>query len=330
MKNLYPIKFEPIIKERVWGGDKLVKFYLKDYGAGKAVGESWEISSINDNVSVITNGFLQGNNIEELLEAYMGDVTGDKIYEKFGNIFPLLIKYLDINEKLSIQVHPNNKIAEERHSSFGKTECWYIIDAEPNAKIYCGLKRDTTKEEFTDLCKNEKLEEILNVIYPQKGDTLFIEPGTLHSATGGLLLAEIQQVSDITYRVYDWGRENDPISKREMHLELALDCINYNELNLDEKVYKKAIKTDSDKIILNDSEFFKIEKILLKGRKKISTSESDTFVIYMCVEGDALLTYSLGAEAITAGETILIPAQMEDFYLENLTEGTILLEVTGK
>ncbi len=330
MTNLYPIKFNPILKERVWGGDKLVKLFSKDYGAGKAVGESWEISSLPDDLSVITNGFLKGNNIEELLEAYLGDITGDEIFEKYGNVIPLLIKFLDITEKLSIQVHPNDEIAAQRHNSYGKSECWYIIDAEPDAKIYFGFNQSISKEVFLEHCKKETLEEVLNIIYPKKGDFIFVEPGTLHSASGGVFIAEIQQLSDITYRVYDWGREKNKATAREMHLDLALDCINYNRLNLDEKVFKNALQSSSERITLTDSKYFKVDKLSLKGRRKINGSDITGFVIYICIEGDAIIAYKDGAEVINPGETILIPSSLGDYYMENLTEGTILLEVTGK
>lgn len=330
MTNLYPLKFEPIVKERVWGGDRLVKLLNKDYGGGKAVGESWEISTIDDNVSLIDNGFLKGNNLAELLESYMGDITGDSIYEKYGNEFPLLIKFLDINDNLSVQVHPNDELAAQRHDSLGKSECWYIIDAEKDAKIYCGFKKDMTKEEFLLLCKEQKLDEVMNVIYPEKGDFLFIEPGTIHSATGGVLIAEVQQSSDITYRVYDWGREHNPETAREMHLELALDCINFNKLNLDERIYKRGFNSDEEKIILNDSEYFKVDKIKIKGRSKITLSDYERFIIYLCLEGDAVISSEGGSEVISTGETILIPASLEYLYIDKLTERTTLLEITGK
>lgn len=330
MTNLYPIKFEPIIKERVWGGDKLIKIFEKDYRGGKAVGESWEISTVNEDISVITNGFLRGNNLEELLESYMGDITGDKIYDKYGNEFPLLIKYLDITENLSVQVHPNDIIAGERHGSLGKSECWYIIDAEKDSKIFCGFNRDTTKEEFLQLCKEQKLEEIMNVIHPQKGDFLFIEPGTLHSASGGVFIAEVQQSSDITYRVYDWGREHNPETAREMHLELALDCINFNKLPLGEKVYKRATDSGSERINLNDSTYFKVDKINVKGRSRVNSVENDGFIIYLCLEGDILIASQGGSEVISPGETILIPSVIDTYFLEKLTENAVLLEVTGK
>jgi mannose-6-phosphate isomerase len=187
-----------------------------------------------------------------------------------------------------------------------------------------------TKEEFLLLCKEQKLDEVMNVIYPEKGDFLFIEPGTIHSATGGVLIAEVQQSSDITYRVYDWGREHNPETAREMHLELALDCINFNKLNLDERIYKRGFNSDEEKIILNDSEYFKVDKIKIKSRSKITLSDYERFIIYLCLEGDAVISSEGGSEVISTGETILIPASLEYLYIDKLTERTTLLEITGK
>ncbi|HPS96500.1 MAG TPA: class I mannose-6-phosphate isomerase, partial [Bacteroidales bacterium] len=200
MTSLYPIKFNPIVKDRVWGS------------------EIWEVSGVDGDLSIASNGFLEENDINEITETYLGEFVGDAIYEKFGNEFPVLIKILNINESLSVQVHPSDEIAIERHDSYGKTECWYILEAKPTAKIFLGLNRDLTPTEFYDMCQKDTISEAMNIIVPKKGDFIFIEPGTLHAATGGITVAEIQQVSDVTYRVYDWGREHNPATAREMHL----------------------------------------------------------------------------------------------------------------
>lgn len=331
MTNLYPIKFNPIIKERVWGGDRLVKYFEKDYGAGKAVGESWELSSVKDDISVAVNGFLKGNTLVEILETYMSEISGDKLYEKFGNEFPILIKLLDINEKLSVQVHPDDKTAMERHNSYGKAECWYVMDAEKEATIYLGFSKDISREELLERCKSETLHEVMNVIHPKKGDFLYLEPGTIHAASGGILIAEIQQTSDVTYRIYDWGRENNPETKREMHLDLALDIINYKQLQLSEKVYRKSVaESISDTINLTDNSYFKVDEINITGRVVKHNLTMNGFVVYVAISGDTLISYENGAEVIEAGETILIPAALENYSMEKLNGECRLLEVTGK
>ena len=174
------------------------------------IGESWEISDMGIEDSVISNGWLAGNTISEIMETYLERVVGDRVYEYYGRQFPLLIKFLDIQDKLSVQVHPNDEIGEQRYDSLGKTEMWYVMDAEPGAKIYMGFKHEISAQELFDRCHNGTVDEVLNVIYPKKGDCIFIAPGTVHAADKGLLIAEIQESSDLTFRLYDWGREFNP------------------------------------------------------------------------------------------------------------------------
>lgn len=318
MTKLYPLKFNPILKERVWGGDKLTTLLNKKNSGENPIGESWELSGVQDDISVISNGFLEGNDINDLVETYLGDLTGDAIYERYGNEFPLLIKILDIKEALSLQMHPDDSTAMERHNSYGKTECWYILDAEPNAKIYLGLNQDLTPQEFYDKCKSNTIESSLNVITPVKGDLIYVAPGTLHSATGGILVAEIQQVSDVTYRVYDWGRENDPKSAREMHLDLAIDCINYKAIEPNSLIRKGGVC---------DTPYFKIEEINIDGLKKLESHIFKSFIIYFVVEGDVVVSGRGTNETVTKGQTILVPAYIGEYTISG--KGT-LLEITGK
>src|SRR5664280_3825673 len=170
MSELYPLKFETVLKEKVWGGNALVSRFNKKSTGSQQVGESWELSAVADNQSVISNGFLAGNNIEELIEVYMGDITGDQIYEKFGNEFPLLIKFIEAQEDLSIQVHPDNELAKKRHKAYGKTEMWYILDCKKNSKIYSGFKTGVTRDIYEEALKNNKIEDILNVETPEPGN----------------------------------------------------------------------------------------------------------------------------------------------------------------
>ncbi|MDR3245260.1 MAG: class I mannose-6-phosphate isomerase, partial [Prevotellaceae bacterium] len=214
--ELYPLKFRPIYKERVWGGNKLSTVINRTKPDKKPVGESWELSSVEENLSVVTNGFLKDNDIQELIETYMGDLVGDKVYEKFGIEFPLLFKLIDSAERLSVQVHPNDEIALKRHKAYGKTEMWYVIDASGNSPIYVGFNKKLDREEFAARVENGSLTEVMNVEEARKGDVFFLPAGRIHAIGEGLLIAEIQQTSDITYRIYDWGRENNPETAREM------------------------------------------------------------------------------------------------------------------
>lgn len=327
-KQLYPLKFNPQPAERVWGGEKLVREYNKPFELGRSIGESWEISGFEEGSSVITGGYLDKNSIYDVIETYMGDIVGEEHYKYFGNEFPLLVKMLDIKDLLSVQVHPDDETAYDRHNSYGKTEAWYILDSEPDAVIYMGFNRDVEPNEFYKLCKEGRLEEVLNAYHPQKGDFFYIEAGIVHSAGHGVVIAEVQQLSDVTYRIYDWGRENNPKTKREMHLELAFDCINYKKYD-PEKYFVPA--GSSNHLAHND--YFTINKYDLKDSFHIYTNKYDSFIVYFCSEGKVKITPdSFGMTTnieytFSKGEWILIPAAYEDFVLSPLEPGSQVLEV---
>ena len=227
MNNLYPLKFTPICKDKIWGGNKLNEILNKEYPELPNCGESWEISGVQDEVSVVSNGFLKGNSLEELIEVYMGDLVGEKVYEKFGIEFPLLVKFIDANDNLSIQVHPNDELSMERHDAFGKTEMWYVVQADPGAKLISGFNRKIDKEGYLKYFKNGQLEEILNYEEVKAGDVFFIPAGRVHAIGKGIVVAEIQQTSDVTYRIYDFNRVDDQGNPRELHTDLAIDAIAY-------------------------------------------------------------------------------------------------------
>ena len=249
-KKLYPFKFVPVASPRPWGGDALVKELGKQFvecddegnetvlGADVKIGESWELADMGIEDSVVSNGWLAGNTISELMETYMERIVGENVMNFYGRQFPLLIKFLDINDKLSVQVHPDDEVAAERYDSLGKAEIWYVMDAKPGAKMYCGFTRDLTAQEFYDRCKNCTIDEVLNVVYPKKGDVIYLRPGTVHAADGGLRIAEIQESSDMTFRLYDWGREFDPATARPTHIEEAIDVIDYRAF--DPGLYRKG------------------------------------------------------------------------------------------
>ncbi len=354
-KKLYPFKFIPIPSKRVWGGNALINKLGKEFTVSDEngeeirlttadrIGESWELADMGFEDSVLSNGWLAGNTIGEIMETYLERVVGEKVYDYYGRQFPLLIKFLDIQDKLSVQVHPNDEVGEQRYDSLGKTEMWYVMDAEPGAKVYMGFKQEISAQELYDRCKNGTVDEVLNVIYPKKGDCIFIAPGTIHAADKGLLIAEIQESSDLTFRLYDWGREFNPATAREMHLEEAMDFINYGKY--DEALYRKGPLWDEsegghkhdDKVAetLSSCEHFTVNKITLADPLHIYTEKFGSYIIYICIEGEASIQVQgetpdggkkMDSYSIKKGETILIPAEMPDFFLVPVDRNTVLLE----
>ena len=312
MNNLYPLKFTPILKDKIWGGNKLHSILGKSE-AGNNCGESWEISAVEGNISEVSEGFLAGNNLLELIEIYMGDLVGDKIFEKFGNTFPLLIKYIDANDDLSIQVHPGDEVARERHNSFGKTEMWYIIESEKDSKLISGFNKDLDKEEYIETLKAGKLEDIMNFEGTSPGDVFFMPAGRIHAIGSGILLAEIQQNSDITYRIYDYNRKDEHGNERDLHTEEAMDVINFQGNNDTKTRYEKVL---NQTLNLASCPFFttnhmEFDKIVEKDFNFI-----DSFVIYMCIEGSfTILSPDNEGILLRKGETVLIPAEIKNVIL---------------
>lgn len=322
MSELYPLKFESVLKEKVWGGNALTTRFNKQSSSGSDhVGESWEISAIADDQSVISNGFLAGNNIEELIEVYMGDITGDSIFEKFGNEFPLLIKLIEAQEDLSIQVHPNNELAKKRHKAYGKTEMWYILECKKDAKIYTGFKEGVTKEVYEEALKNGNLEEILNVEYAEPGDAFFTPAGRVHAIGAGIVLVEIQQTSDITYRIFDWNRKNTGKEKRELHTDLALDAIDFNQAG-SSKI--KPAPVLNKFVNLVNCEFFNTNLLYFNQPIEKEYHFNDSFVVYICIEGEFHISWDGSSEKVAKGETVLVPAMIKDITLKPVNEAKLL------
>ena len=309
---LYPLKFKPILKERIWGGRKLSQVLHKKGDFSKPTGESWEISGVAGDESVVSNGFLAGNTLAELLEIYMGDLVGDAVYDRYGNDFPLLFKFIDANDNLSIQVHPDDETATERHNCFGKTEIWYIIDAEPDAQLISGFCTETDKEKYLQYLENKSLSSLLNKEKVRKGDAIFIPAGHVHSIGKGILLAEVQQSSDITYRIYDYDRTDAQGNTRELQVEQALDVINFSP-SCDTKIVYKNRQNDSSEIV--KSEFFTVNKLCFDRPLLRDYAQNDSFVVYMCVQGACRVNYKGGEETLQMGESILIPAEIDEIEL---------------
>ena len=321
---LYPLKFKPILKDRIWGGEKLKTKFGKKTGKIAACGESWEISGIEDNVSVVLNGYLKDNSLQNLIEVYMGDLVGEKVYQQFGIEFPLLIKFIDAKDILSLQVHPNDELANKRHNAYGKTEMWYIIESDEGAEIISGFSRNTSKEEFSAQLKNKTVEDLLNTEKTKQGDVYFLPAGRIHAIGAGNFLAEIQQTSDITYRVYDWERTDNNGNPRELHTELALDAMDYNTYNNYKTVYHSELNQTNN---ILSCRYFTCNILQCNHQIQKDFFNFDTFVIYMCVEGKCKIEYNNDlSESLCAGECILVPAVIKDFLITP-DENTKLLEV---
>ncbi len=311
--SLYPLQFKPIIKRKIWGGNKLKTVLNKTSFLDEEIGESWEISGLNGDISVVANGMLAENNLQELIEVYMGDLVGDRIYQQFGVEFPLLIKFIDTNEKLSLQVHPDDALAKERHKAFGKTEMWYLLDADPNSELLIGFNQPIDKKSYLEKASKNKIEEILNKEEAQKGNCFFIPSGKVHAIGGGILLAEIQQASDITYRIHDWGRVDKQGNARELHQELAVDAIDYDfekKLRIDYKAKMNESKT------LVRCPYFTGNILVCNTEIEKNYAQLDSFVIYMCIEGSfEMEDENKTRTSVKKGETVLIPALLEQISI---------------
>jgi mannose-6-phosphate isomerase len=321
MNRLYPLKFKPIIKDKIWGGTRLKNILNKKCKTDNA-GESWEISGYPGDISRVKNGFLTGNSLEELIEVYMGDLVGDSVFEKFGTLFPLLIKFIDANDVLSIQVHPDDKLAIKQFGSFGKTEMWYVIEAEKGAEIIVGFNQPVTREVYLRHLKDKTLMDLLNIENTFAGDVFFLPAGRIHAIGQGILLAEIQQTSDATLRIYDFDRLDDQGKPRELHTEKALEAIDFRLF----PQYKTPYGKDPNKSnTLVSCRYFTTNHLHLNKRVEKDYHEIDSFVIYMCMEGQVTIQYSKEEkEILKKGETALLPAEIKNVSLVPDTTVTML------
>lgn len=318
---MYPLKFNPILKERLWGGTRL-KYVLGKSTQNENIGESWEVSGMKGNLSVVSNGSLTGKTLQELIDKEPEKLLGKSIVQRFGKEFPILIKFIDAREDLSIQLHPNDEIAKKRHNSFGKTEMWYVLDAKPNSNLILGFNKNTDKEEFITNFENGNLLNLLHYEKVKKGDVFFVNAGKIHSIGAGILLAEIQQASDTTYRVFDFNRKDKTGNLRELHTQMSVDVIDYNKKNDFKINYNKKIDT-VNKVV--SSPYFITNYIHLTENTEYNLSKRDSFTVYMCVEGFAEIVNDYGSSNVKKGETILLAAQSKKVLIK--TSETKLLEV---
>jgi len=318
---LYPLKFSPILKERLWGGTALAEKFHKTEDTQTKFGESWEISDIENDTSVVVNGFLAENNLQELIETYMGELVGDAVFEKYGLGFPLLIKIIDAREDLSVQVHPDDELAQKRYEQNGKTEIWYIIHTEENAGIYVGFNKPVEKQDYIDAIQKKEVAALLQFFPVKKGDLFFIPAGTVHALGKGVQVAEIQQPSDVTYRIFDWNRVDASGMPRELHIAEALDAIHFNENENYKVEFEEKFNTTST---LFRSEFFNINAIIFDTPLQKNYSNIDSFVVYLCVEGEVHLFGDDFHEVLYAGETVLLPASIREINFVPNSKSRIL------
>lgn len=314
MDQLYPLKFRPILKDKIWGGDKL-RTQLHKNTTSNSCGESWEISGVKGNESEVVNGYLQGNLLTELTEIYMGDLVGEKIFDQYGLEFPLLIKFIDAAEYLSLQVHPDDELAKKKHQSRGKTEMWYVMEADPDAELIIGFNQSLSKEDYLYHLQNKTLEKVVNREKVSPGDAYFLPAGRIHATGAGILLAEIQQTSDITYRIYDWDRTDAEGNTRELHTNEALEAIDFNAYDHYKTSYEAKNNTTSNIV---HCDYFVTNILQFDSPLKKEYITLDSFVIYICLKGRFYIYYNNNTEEyvhVRKGETILIPETLEEIYL---------------
>ena len=322
--KLYPLKFTPVFKYRLWGGDKLKSVLNKEYSE-KNIGESWEISDVENDETVVAEGFFKGKSLKDLTETYKGAFLGVSVYEQFGNDFPLLIKFIDAKTPLSIQVHPGNEIAKKRHNSFGKNEMWYVMEADKDAELIVGFDEILEKKDYNTSVSDGAILELMHHENVAEGDTFYIPTGRVHAIGAGVLLAEIQQTSDITYRIFDYNRVDAKTGAlRDLHNDLALDVIDF-ECHDAYKTNYETKTNASNKLV--HSPYFTSNFLIVEGALQKDYSGLDSFVIYMCVDGSLELNHNNESYSLKKGETILLPASIVTVELKSLSKQSKLLEV---
>lgn len=300
-----PLKFNAFLKQTIWGGNKIIPFKHLDSQL-ENVGESWEISGVKDHQTIVSEGEYAGRALNEVVEKLKGKLIGESNYEQFGNEFPLLIKFIDARQDLSIQVHPTDEIAKKQGKSRGKTEMWYIMDSDKDAHLRSGLKKKITPAEYKEMVENDTILDAIADYSIKEGDCFFLPAGRIHSIGKGCFLAEIQQTSDVTYRIYDFKRKDKNGNYRELHTDLAAECINYEVLNDYRTVYTSQ---KNQGVSLVHCPYFHTAVYDLDEPMTLDYSELDSFVILIGVKGEGTIVDNEGNEtSLRAGETILIPA----------------------
>ena len=307
---MYPLKFEPILKQTLWGGDKIIPFKHLNVSLPE-VGESWEVSAVEDNESVVANGPDKGRTLTEMVRHYRDELVGEANYARFGQKFPLLIKFIDARLDLSIQVHPGDELARKRHNSFGKNEMWYVVAADPGARLISGFSEQITPKEYKERVQNGTFAEVLQQCPIEPGDVFYVPAGRVHGIGAGAFGAEIQQTSAITSRIYDDNRRAAQGHLRELHTSQALDAINFADVQDDFRTHYDHVTNEPVEVV--ESPYFTTSVYDMTEEITCDYSELDSFIIFICVEGQCQLTDNEGNTlSLQAGETILLPATTQE------------------
>lgn len=308
-----PLKFNALLKSTLWGGDKIIPFKNLDVQQ-ENVGESWEISGVKGNETIVTDGPYAGKKLNELVEELKGKLVGEDNYQRFGNEFPLLIKFIDARQDLSIQVHPTDEIAKMQGKERGKTEMWYLMDSDKDATLLCGLKKKITPEEYAQMVENDTIVDAIDRYEVKEGDCFFLPAGRIHAIGTGCFLAEIQQTSDVTYRIYDFKRKDKDGNYRQLHTKEAAECINYT-VEDDYRTHYEHKKNEG--VTLVECPYFTTAVYDLDEPMTLDYSELDSFVILIGLKGEGTITDNEGnTVTISAGESILVPATTDTLRVE--------------
>lgn len=326
-ERLYPILFEPILKDIIWGGYDICPFKGIEDKEKRTIGESWEISHVEGNVSVVSNGVLKGKSLDDLITTYGSELMGRRVYDRFGNKFPLLIKFIDARDNLSIQVHPNDELAMKRHNSFGKTEMWYVVKATEGAKLYSGFKQKSDPDDYVERIKDDTIMDILAQYDVKEGDVFFLPAGRVHAIGAGCFVAEIQQTSNITYRIFDYNRTDKEGNKRELHTEEAKDAIDYQVLD----DYRTDYPREKDKPVkIVACKYFETNILDITKNMNRDLSEIDSFVVYICMQGIMEIIDNNGYKiSVHQGQSVLVPANTTSIAIHPQSDCRILETYIG-
>lgn len=300
-----PLKFNALLKQTIWGGDKIIPFKHLDEKLDK-VGESWEVSGVKDNETIVSEGEYKGQSLNSVVKDLKGDFVGVENYKRFGDEFPLLIKFIDARQQLSIQVHPTDEIAHKQGKERGKTEMWYIMDSDKDAKLRSGLKQEITPEQYKEMVENDTITDAIAEYSVKEGDCFFLPAGRIHSIGAGCFLAEIQQTSDVTYRIYDFKRKDKNGNERQLHTKEAAECINYH---VESNYRTEYTPLQNQGVSLVHCPYFNTAVYDLTEPMTIDYSELDSFVILIGIKGEGKIVDNEGNEtSLKAGETMIVPA----------------------
>ena len=318
---MYPLKFEPVLKQTLWGGDKIIPFKHLNENLSN-VGESWEVSAVEGSESVVANGADKGLALPEMVRKYREELVGEANYARFGNQFPLLVKFIDARQKLSIQVHPDDELAKKRHNSFGKNEMWYVVSADEGATLISGFSRQITPKEYKERVHDGTFDEVLQTCAIQPGDVFYVPAGRVHGIGAGAFVVEVQQSSDVTYRIYDYNRKDKNGKLRDLHISQAMDAINFSDVQDDFRTeYETAI---NEPVEILTTPYFSVSLYDMTEEITCDYSELDSFVIFVCVEGSCRMVDDAENEVtICAGETVLFPAVTQSVSI--IPEGKVKL-----